>query len=88
MEKEQIHPIPFGAHSQSLLACDEGEVVSQLQKELLQLSYERVFQLSLGIFVLQPQKFEHERIFYLEVDSSLYGFSLGLFRSRALEGKG
>ena len=45
MEKEQIDPIPLCAHSQLLLTSNESKIIPQLQQELLQLPYERVFQL-------------------------------------------
>ena len=43
MEEEEIHPVPFGAYSQSLLAGEEREVVAQFQEELLQFPDERFF---------------------------------------------
>jgi len=43
----------------------EGKVISQLHEELFQFADEGLFEFSFGVFVLEPQEFERERIFDL-----------------------
>ncbi len=62
MKQEQVDPIPLVPDAKAFLEGDKRELASRLQKEFLQMLDESVFQFTLGVFVLQVQKFENERI--------------------------
>ena len=73
VEEKEIHTIPFGADTQASLAADEGEIAAQFEQEGLQVLNQGLLKLGLGIFILQPQEFEYERIldFFLRSDPVL-----------------
>ena len=73
MKEEQIDPIPFRPHSESLLTSNECKIIPQLEQELLQLPYKRFFQFCLGVFVFQSEKFKNKRIFDLKAGGILCG---------------
>lgn len=62
MKQKQVDPIPLVSDTKTFLAGDEREFAAQFQKEFLQMLDERVFQLTLRVFVLQVQEFENERV--------------------------
>ena len=63
MEEEQVHAIPVVADAQAALAADEGEVVAEFEQEAFQMADEGFFQLGLGVFILQVEELQDERIF-------------------------
>jgi hypothetical protein len=62
VKKEQIHPIPFIADTQAPLAADEGEVATEFEQESFKMPDQRGLKLTFGVFVLEIEEFEHERI--------------------------
>jgi hypothetical protein len=56
MKEKQIDPILFRTDVKALLSGYEGEVISQLQKELLQFADERLFEFGFGVFVREPEE--------------------------------
>src|SRR2546423_1615941 len=65
MKEKQIDPIPFRSDPKALLSGYESKVISQLHKELFQFADKRLFEFGFRVFVLEPEEFEHERIFDL-----------------------
>ena len=62
VEEEEVHAIPDIADAEAALASDEGEVAAEFEQEVFEMADERVFEVGLGVFVLEIQEFEHERI--------------------------
>jgi hypothetical protein len=65
VKEEKIDAIPFAADAQPALATDEGEVAAELEQEVLKMPQERLFEIGLGVFVFQSEKFENERVAHL-----------------------
>ena len=55
VEEQQVDAIPLVADPQPLLPGDEGELIPQLQQELLQVPDERLFQGLFGVLILEAQ---------------------------------
>ena len=62
MKQEQVDAIPSVPYAKALLAGDEREFASELQKEFLQMLDESVLQFTLRVFVLRVQKFANEGV--------------------------
>ena len=62
VEEQEVDPVPLVADSQTPLPADEGEVLAQLQQERLQVPDQSLFQVGLGVFVLQSQELQDERV--------------------------
>ncbi len=62
MKEKQVYPIPFVINSEATLARDEREIVAEFEQEMHEVMHERILQIGLGVFVLQAEEFEHERI--------------------------
>ncbi len=65
VEEYKVHPIPFIPDSQALLSCNKSKLATKLQKEILKMPDERVFEVGLGVFVLEAEEFEHIGVLYL-----------------------
>ena len=52
VEEKKIDPKPGIVEAKSLLASEKGEVVTQLQQEIREMSDERFFEITFGVFVL------------------------------------
>jgi hypothetical protein len=53
VEEHQIDAEPFVVDAEPLLASDEGEIIAEFQQERLQVVDQRLFEVALGIFVLE-----------------------------------
>ena len=62
VEKDEVHAIPHAADAQAALASDEGEVAAEFEQEGFEVAHEGVFEVGLGVFVLEVEEFEHERV--------------------------
>ena len=60
VKEQQVNPVPLAADAQPSLAADEAEVVTQLQEEGLQVAYERILQVALGVLVLEVEELQDE----------------------------
>jgi hypothetical protein len=58
VEQQQVHPVPLAADADALLAGDEGEARPQFQQELLQVTDQGLFQVSLAVLVLEVEELE------------------------------
>ena len=62
VEEDEVHAIPHAADAQAALASDEGEVAAEFEQEGFEMAHEGVFEIGLGVFVLEVEEFEHERV--------------------------
>ena len=67
VEEEEVDAIPLVADAQATLATDEGKLAAQLEEEGLEVVDERLFQIVLGVLVLETEELEDERIAHLFV---------------------
>ena len=67
MKEEQVNPIPFSADAEPSLACNEREIVAELQKKFLELADEGTFEIRFRVFIFQVKEFQHKRIADLRV---------------------
>ena len=56
MKQKQVDTKPLVPDPKTLLARDEGEFASKFEREFLQMLDKRIFQFTLGVFVLQVQE--------------------------------
>jgi hypothetical protein len=56
MKEREVHHIPRAAYAQPLLTTHEAEIVSEFQKEMLEMQYQGLLQLAFGILALQAQE--------------------------------
>ena len=63
MEKHQVDAEPFVIDPQAALAADEREIIAQLEEECLEMADQSVFKVGFGIFILQVEEFQNERVF-------------------------
>ncbi len=63
MKQKEVHSIPFIVNPQPALPGDKREIVAELEKELLEMMHQSTFQVGLGVFILQSEEFEHQRVF-------------------------
>jgi len=62
VEEDQVHAIPGVTDPQPLLAADEAKIAAQLQQEGLQMANQGLFQIALGVLVLEVEKLQDEGI--------------------------
>ena len=55
-KQKQVDTKPLVPDPKTLLARDEGEFASKFEREFLQMLDKRIFQFTLGVFVLQVQE--------------------------------
>src|SRR6266508_915764 len=60
VKKHQVHAKPFVSDLQTLLPRDEREFVAEFEQKTFKVSNQGIFQLGLGVFILQVQEFENE----------------------------
>ncbi len=60
MEEDEVHAVPRVVDTQPLLAADEREVSAKLEEERLQVEDQCLFQVALGVLVLEVQELEDE----------------------------
>ena len=65
MEEQQIDAVPLLTNPQPSLSSDESEVAAKLQQKIFQLLDEGVFQIVLGVLVLQIKELQHIGVFDL-----------------------
>ena len=63
MEENEVDAEPFVVDAKPALAANEGKIVAQLQQEIGEMPDERLLQIRLGVFVLEVEEFEDERVF-------------------------
>jgi hypothetical protein len=62
VEEHQVHPKPFVPDPQPLLSANKCKLVAEFEQECFEMPDERVFQFAFRVFILQVEKFEHQRI--------------------------
>jgi len=67
VKEHQIYPVPLRSEPQAILTGDEGEIVTQLQQELLEAINESILKIGFRILVSEIQKFENERVANMRV---------------------
>ena len=60
--EQQVHPVPPAADAQTPLPAHEAEIVPQLQEEGLQVADEGLFEVALGVLVLQVEELQDEGV--------------------------
>ena len=77
MKEQQIDAIPFVADAEAALPADESEIAAELHEKPFDMPDERFFDVGLGVFVLEAEKFEDVWIFdfFLRRDR-IFGFCL------------
>src|SRR5207248_8860575 len=65
------------------LATQEGEVTAELQQEVLEVADQRIFQVCFGVFVLEAEELQDERVLDLLLGGGL--FSRTQVRTSALQ---
>src|SRR5271157_76357 len=73
MKKQQVDAVPLVADAQPPLPGNEGEVASEFQKKVFQPVDQRFFQSVFGIFILQSQELEDQRVLDLLFGRQLLG---------------
>src|SRR3546814_1605914 len=63
MEEQQIDAIPSLVDAQTSLPPDEGKAIAQLRQEVLRPPNQGLFEVGLGIFVLEVEELKHIRVF-------------------------
>ena len=62
VKEQQVHPKPFVPDSQPLLSRDEREFVAEFEQKSFKVSNQGILQVALGVFILQIQEFENQRV--------------------------
>lgn len=62
VEKQQVDSELGVVQLQTALAADEGEVVAEFQQEIGQMLDQRLFEIGFGVFVLEVEKLQDERV--------------------------
>src|ERR1035438_3811255 len=64
MEEDEIDAEPIVINAQPALARHECKIIAQLKEKIGKMLDERLFQGGLGVFVLEVEEFEDERVLY------------------------
>jgi hypothetical protein len=62
MEEDEVDTEPCVVDAKPALAAQEGKIVAQLQEEVGEAVDEGLLQVRLGVFVLEVEEFEDERV--------------------------
>lgn len=59
VKKQQVDSVPFVSDAQPTLASDKREIISEFEKECLQLADQGALKLGLGILILKREELEN-----------------------------
>ena len=62
MIQEEVYAIPLVTDADAFLSCHEGEARTQLQKETLQVTDNRVLKVGLAVLILEIEELQNIRI--------------------------
>ena len=60
--EEEIDAIPLVTDTKPSLTAEEGKTTTEFQHESFEIANQRVFQLALGILILQSKEFQSEGV--------------------------